>query len=132
MTPADIKEWIRARALELGFERAGFTTTQPLEHADALLDWLLAGRHGTMGYLAREPERRARAESLLPGARTVVCVLARYQASPPGERAIASYATRPDYHVVMRDRLEELGRKIVARWPDERYRACVDTATVLE
>ncbi|MFO0981045.1 MAG: tRNA epoxyqueuosine(34) reductase QueG [Planctomycetota bacterium] len=132
MTGEQIKSWIRARALELGFERTGFTSAEPVEHGGALLDWLLRGRHGTMSYLARAPERRADPRALLEGARTVVCVLARYQASPPGEHAVAAYAARPDYHVVLKQRLGALGNAIHERFPHTRWLACVDTAPLLE
>src|SRR5262245_45289889 len=111
MNPENLKAWIRTRALELGFERAGFTSAAPVEHGDALLEWLLRGRHGTMGYLARAPERRADPRAWWPEARTVVCVLARYQAFAHGAHTIAAYAARADYHLVMRDQLEQLGRE---------------------
>ncbi len=50
---------LKARALELGFERAGIARLGPSAHADFFRAWLDAGYHGDMAYLAR-PDAGAR------------------------------------------------------------------------
>ena len=42
-------------ALNLGFDLVGFAPAGPTPGAQAFLDWLSAGFHGEMHYLAREP-----------------------------------------------------------------------------
>ena len=45
---------------------------------------------------------------------------------------IALYARGDDYHVVMRKRLARICKELKSQFPDDVFRACVDTAPVLE
>jgi len=45
----DIKRW----GSELGFQQVGISSTDLSEHEAHLLNWLAAGRHGEMDYMAR-------------------------------------------------------------------------------
>ena len=54
-----MKTAIQQRALELGFDDCRFTTARSPEHADSFQDWLQAGRHGEMAWLARNAEKLA-------------------------------------------------------------------------
>ncbi len=49
----------------------------------SLLDWLSAGCHGEMAYMARHGTRRSRPEALVPGTLRVIC--ARMDYFPPGD-----------------------------------------------
>ena len=51
-----IKQW----GIELGFQRVGIAPVELPEDERRLLDWLDAGRHGEMHYMARHGVRRAR------------------------------------------------------------------------
>jgi len=134
---------IKARALELGFNLVGVAEAGPSQQHEAFVEWLRAGFHGTMGYLARPEavERRRDPRAILPGARSVVTVAMSYYV-PARESAandarlrgqIARYARNDDYHDVMTRRLEaltgfmrtEAGREVQAR-------VYVDTGPVLE
>lgn len=134
---------IKARALELGFDLAGVAEAGPSQQHDAYLEWLRAGFHGTMSYLARPDAvaRRRDPRAILPGARSVVVVAMSYyvpnrepaanDARPRGR--IARYARNDDYHDVMTRRLEALVGFMRAEAGQEvQARVYVDTGPVLE
>ncbi len=137
-----LRERIKARALELGFDVVGIGRAAPAEHLPFYLDWLAAGYHGSQDYLAR-PDRVARRQDLeiiLPGARSVVVVGLHYwpgppppEASEPGHGRLSSYALGPDYHRIMLPMLEALldFARTEVRGPAH-GRAYVDTGPLLE
>jgi epoxyqueuosine reductase len=95
---------------------------------------------GEMRYLAdHRAEVRATAENLLPGCRSVISVGLPYGGPEPlstefsdSARAwIARYAWGEDYHGVIRLKLEELAA-LLLKENNFRWRACVDTAPLLE
>lgn len=137
--------YVLDRCSELGFALAGIAPAAPTSYAKELRDWLDAGRHGEMEYLARNVELRIDPAAMVPGARSIICVADRYhkggrdliqERSPDDPRGpigrIARYARGDDYHVVMRERLETLRDDLRLRFPEHAFRACVDTAPVLE
>jgi len=123
------RERVRRAALERGFARAGFASADPLP--DRLTAWLAAGRHASMAWLARAPERRLDPRALLPGARSVVCVAAAY---PPTDArgAVAGYARAEDYHRTLRDALRDVAAAIAHEAPGAATRTCVDVEPLLE
>ena len=141
-TEAQIRTMARGR----GFALAGVAEATPVDHGDYLRKWLAAGRHGEMGYLAEHLEKRIDARKLLPGARSVICVADRHASMDPADHddpaptpaagqplgRIARYAWGDDYHKVIKKRLHELADALRDRWPNETYRAAVDTAPILE
>ncbi len=138
--PRSIKEAIRAKAHELGFDAVGFADAQP-DPADArnLTAYLADGRHGGMTWMEANAVRRGDPRALWPDAQCVVSVGLNY--GPAGdplaplaeaERGVVSvYAQGRDYHKVVKKGLKALGR-----WMSEAF-ACevkvfVDTAPVME
>lgn len=139
--PAAHTRDILQRSRELDFALAGVTRATPSRRADAFRAWLRAGHHGEMAYMARNVDVRVDPQVLLPGARSVICVADRYHdgssdaPAPGGEGPagrIARYARGEDYHKVMRKRLHTLCDALRETYPDEQFRACVDTAPILE
>jgi epoxyqueuosine reductase len=139
-TSTDIREAIRAKAIELGFAAAGFCRAEgAAEDAAHLAGYLGAGRHGDMDWMARTPDRRADPRTLWPEARSVVVLGINYgprvdpAAAPerPERGRISVYAQGRDYHDLVKKRL-----KVLARWMAETYAAevkvFVDTAPVME
>ncbi len=126
---------VRERAVELGFDLVGFAPAGPTPGAERFLEWLSAGHHGQMAYLAREPERRLDPRRVMPGARSVVIVGLSYEtlAVPeeilrdPSRGRIARYAWGADYHDVITPVLRAFGE-----WLAKESRAYVDTGPVLE
>jgi len=129
MSVLERRERIRRRFLDAGFTKVGFTSADPVDdHASA---WVAAGRHASMGYMARAPSERAQPRALMPEARTVVCVAAAY---PPGDgrQPIAAYACADDYHRTMKAALRSAVAALERDEPGLRARVCVDTAPLLE
>jgi epoxyqueuosine reductase len=128
---------IRERALELGFDLIGFAPAGPTPGAERFVDWLAAGHHGEMGYLAREDavQKRLAPSLVLPHARTVIMVGVSYEtlAVPadvlrdPSRGRIARYAWGLDYHDVITPVLRAFGE-----WIARESRSYVDTGPVLE
>ncbi|HSQ59931.1 MAG TPA: tRNA epoxyqueuosine(34) reductase QueG [Acidobacteriota bacterium] len=130
---------LREEAADLGFGAIGFARAEEHPHAARLRDWLAADRHATMAWMEKEPERRADPREVLPGALTVISVLAGYyrgpwpEASRPLPRGkVARYAWGRDYHGRLKRRLRRLGRVLDAERPGTRWRAFVDAGPVLE
>ncbi|MGH7355783.1 MAG: tRNA epoxyqueuosine(34) reductase QueG [Candidatus Rokuibacteriota bacterium] len=125
---------VRARALELGFDRVAIGHAAPPEHGAAFERWLDAGHAGTMDYLARTRAERLDPGRLLPGCRSVIAVALNYR--PPDDPAwagVARYARGRDYHDVMRPKLRRLVELLdAAGGAGVRSRAAVDTSAVLE
>lgn len=149
MSSTSLKDQIKSEACRLGFSLVGVTTPHPPPHFDVYQDWLAAGRHGEMGYLATERARQRRADPrlILPECRSILVLGLPHDppASPgaeirardgPGSKIhgrVAAYAWGEDYHTVLRTRLEALtafiemqvGRPVPHRW-------YTDTGPVLE
>jgi len=129
---------VKARALELGFDRVAIGPAAPAEHGPALEAWLDAGYAGTMSYLERGRADRLDPARLLPGCRSVVAVAMSYNPDATAEsaddwRPVSRYARNRDYHDVIRPRLGELAEFIGAATAGSvTSRAAVDTSAVLE
>lgn len=123
---------------DLGFAGAGIAPATASAHGEAFRRWLLAGRHGSMDYLADNVEKRLDPSRLMAGAASIIMVADQYaprgQQDPevPGQGRIARYARGRDYHKVMKKRLHALCDRMRERFPEHRFRAFVDTAPVLE
>jgi epoxyqueuosine reductase len=136
-----MKDAIRDRALALGFDAVGFAPASQGERAKAgLAAFLAAGRHGDMGWMAANADRRADPRTLWPEARSAVIVAMTYapESDPlallerPEHGAISVYArTARDYHDVLKGRLRQLGRWLAETGGCE-VKLFVDTAPVME
>ena len=135
LAAAALRESIKARAGELGFDRIAIGPATPPEHGPAFSRWLEAGHAATMGYLARREGERLDPSRVLPGVRAVVCVaLNYYQGDPPGAASwapVARYAWGRDYHAVMAPRLRALEAHL-AEAAGALSKSYVDTGPVLE
>jgi epoxyqueuosine reductase len=134
---ADLKTWLAAEARALGFARVGFAGCEPFaSERDRLRRWLDAGGAELFPYMAEEellsPER------LLPGARTALVGFfpyARPGAVPgaaPGSLKLSRYLWGPDYHMILKARLQRLLAAAQKAHPGLAGRVCVDTAPLLE
>jgi epoxyqueuosine reductase len=106
----DVKAAIRQRAAELHFDFCQFTTAAPPDSAVQFREWLVAGFHGEMAYLARQADKRENLQLVLPGVRSVICLAVSYHlnsASSPTS-AVARYARFSDYHTLLREPLRAL------------------------
>lgn len=133
-----IKQWGR----ELGFQQVGITDTDLSRAEQHLHDWLAAGRHGDMAWMARHGTKRTRPAELHPGTLRIISVRMDYlvgETAPPQrllenpEQAFVSrYALGRDYHKLMRNRLQRLADRISEAMGPFGYRVFVDSAPVME
>ena len=133
-----IGQWGR----DLGFESVGVSDADLAAEELRLLNWLAAGRHGELAYMARHGTARARPAALVPG--TVRVITARLNYWPAEARAardvlddsrrayVARYALGRDYHKVLRRRLARLAARIGDDVGPFGYRVFTDSAPVLE
>jgi epoxyqueuosine reductase len=133
-----MKEAVRRRARELGFEVCRFTTAAPPQSAPQFRQWIAGQRHGQMAYLERQAGKRTDLQQVLPGARTVVTLAASYaqdEQAMPGSQCgvVARYARYADYHHVLGERLRGLAA-FVDQLGGEGARSLwyVDTGPLLE
>ncbi|HTO82523.1 MAG TPA: tRNA epoxyqueuosine(34) reductase QueG [Methylomirabilota bacterium] len=134
-----IKDVLRAKAHELGFDAVGFTSPEIGGAGARLQQFLDAGTHGDMGWLAAKRERRADPRVLWPEVQTIIVLGVNY--GPAGDPlepltrrergTISVYALGRDYHDVVKGRLKQL-----AGWLQAAYggavKVFVDTAPVME
>lgn len=127
----DVKDWIRAQALALGYADCGFiSVNHPVFAAQmqGLRDWLAAGHYGQLKFMELNHDKRANPGLLVEGSRTILSVRMDYlEAAPkprriednhrPNHAIIARYARGRDYHKTMRSRLKQLAQKIETMLP---------------
>ncbi len=136
----DPRSLIRDRALALGFDAIGFCRAElGPEARQRLVDFLAAGQHGEMDWLARRSEQRAQPRALWPAARSVIALGLSYapEDDPLASLAlhdrgtISVYARNRDYHTILKGKLKTLAQFVVARFGPE-VKVFVDTAPVME
>ena len=135
---ANINRW----ATELGFSAAGVAGVDLSSAEQGLLDWLAAGMHGAMDYMAKHGLKRARPAELVPGTLSVISLRMNYLAADRqqaeqllGDRQaayVSRYALGRDYHKVLRNRLQQLADRIADAIGPYGYRVFTDSAPVLE
>lgn len=138
---ATLQAQVRTWGRELGFSAIGFASVMLGEAENELMEWLAAGYHGSMNYMAHHGSIRARPAELLPGTASIISARLDYlpPASDPwsnladSQRAYVSrYALGRDYHKLMRNRLQKLGERLAAEVGGCQFRAFSDSAPVLE
>lgn len=123
---------LQVAAQELGFAAAALLPARALPAAQtALADWLAAGHHGDMQYMAQH-DRRDDPERVLEEARCMIVAILPYPRGP--RQSTAWYAQGADYHHIVRQKLDLLGERLrtLVNRPASRWRACVDTPPLFE
>ena len=130
---ADAKAIAKAYALELGFDLVTVASAQDfVEDRDVTLERLRAGlMDGLPWFNEKRVLRGTTPQTLLPGAKSIICLgLNYYQRDPEGNGSttpagkVARYAWGRDYHKVMKKRMRayveglrlRLGDGLQARW----------------
>jgi epoxyqueuosine reductase len=136
----DPRSQIRDNALRIGFDAVGFCRAHlGPEARDRLTNFIQAGYHGDMGWLATRAEQRSHPQSLWPEARSVVVVGLSYAPKDDplaittrrSRGAISVYARNRDYHDLIKGKLKHLAQFLVSRYECE-VKIFVDTAPVME
>ncbi len=136
-----LAEQIKVWGQQLGFQQIGITDTDLTSEEPKLQQWLDAGFHGEMEYMAAHGMKRARPAELHPG--TIRVISARMDYLPehaqfaanladPSMAYISRYALGRDYHKLIRNRLKQLGERIEKELGALGFRPFVDSAPILE
>ncbi|HEY4192557.1 MAG TPA: tRNA epoxyqueuosine(34) reductase QueG [Mesorhizobium sp.] len=137
---AKLRALIDREARGAGFDAVAVTTPDAIPLAPArLAEFVDAGFHGSMGWIAETLLRRSDPSTLWPEVRSIIVLAMNYAPdSDPRDilarkssGAISVYAQNRDYHDVMKGRLKEIAGKIVARAGGD-VKVFVDTAPVME
>jgi epoxyqueuosine reductase len=128
---------IREEARRLGFFKTGITAARPLPHPERFSSWLEKGLHGELRYMKRQSAKRLDPSLILANARSVLVLAMSYHAenaltTDPAKGRISRYARGPDYHAVIKSRLEQLLGFIQDQEPSAQGICYVDTGPVME
>jgi epoxyqueuosine reductase len=159
---AELAQRIKAWGRELGFGAVGISDIDLADAEQGLAEWLEAGYHGDMDYMAKHGMKRARPAELVAGTRRVITARMAYlpaetlartgaesvatgdgqkndwraiewsRLAQPEQAMVSIYARGRDYHKVMRQRLQQLAERIEAEIGAFGYRVFTDSAPVLE
>ncbi|GMB80922.1 tRNA epoxyqueuosine(34) reductase QueG [Shinella zoogloeoides] len=135
-----LTDFLKAEAADKGFDLCRITGPDSIPQAPArLADFLSAGYHGTMDWMAETEARRADPRVLWSEVRSVVLFGMNYgpEHDPravlamPDRAAISVYAQNRDYHDIIKGRLKEVATRFAARGGAD-VKVFVDTAPVME
>lgn len=139
--PAQLKDRLIRQALSEGFARVGVCDPGAApQTAGRLQEYVEAGRHGQMGWMAERMAWRGDPTALWPEAKSVIMLAEMYT---PGHDplavlgradrgAISVYAQNRDYHDIVKKRLKRVGRWLLEQEPEASIKVFVDTAPVME
>jgi epoxyqueuosine reductase len=137
---SEIKSALIAQARLRGFDSVGVARPEAVPAAKARLDRFIAdGAHGDMLWLETTAERRGSPLTLWPDVRSVIMLSMNYG---PDENplevlqkrdraAISVYAKGDDYHDLIKARLKDVARWLIAHAGGD-VKVFVDTAAVME
>jgi epoxyqueuosine reductase len=138
---SDLKDLIRAEARAAGFDTARVTTPGAIDARTGhrLAEFLKAGRHGDMEWMASTAERRRHPIHVWPDVRSIVMLGINYAPAgdplavleEPDRAAISCYAQGKDYHDVVRAGLKRVAGSL-ARASGADVKIFVDTAPLME
>jgi epoxyqueuosine reductase len=128
---------IKALARETGFSLCGIARVDPDPRSnDVFSRWIAGGLHGEMAWLERHRPLREDVNTILPGARSAICVALNYYQpvereqrsmdARDGRGRFSVYVHGEDYHAVMNRMLGELNERVRAEFPSARNRAVCD------
>lgn len=120
-------EEVKRMAAEVGFEACGVARADALTDDEyPLREWIAKGWHAELGYMERNVDKRMDPRLLVPGARTVICVVSAYGPPEKGrDDGVAAYAQRREYHDVIKPMLSALRQKLAIDG-----KLCCDTVPV--
>ncbi len=132
-----ITQKIKQKAFELGFSFVGISKAEFLEkEARNLEKWLNNNHHGKMAYMENYFDKRTDPRLLVDDAKSVITVLCNYYTKKKQEDRkapkISKYAFGNDYHLVIREKLNQLHTFIIEEVGEVNARGFVDSAPVMD
>lgn len=131
------REALREAIVELGFDAVRFTDLKPIPDT-RLREWVEAGYHADMDWLARSIEKRLNPELVLEDACSVIMLGVNYLPDEGerarGQKGFAKYSLYRDYHDTLIVGLRRLGALLEERFGlgAREYRYYTDTGPVME
>lgn len=130
-------ELISSLALSAGFDACGVSRADYIPDEEKHLNaWIGKGYHGELDYLNRNLDKRVDPRKLVSNAKSIISVIIAYfpgnpevSTNPP---KISRYALSPDYHRVIKGKLNTLLDLLRKEFGEVEGRAFVDSAPVLE
>jgi epoxyqueuosine reductase len=135
-----LEQRLKAEALRLGFAACAIAPADAAPRsAERLRQWLDAGHHGDMLWMAERAGQRGSPQALWPEVRSVIMLGMSYApgrdplalADAHDRGRISVYAQGRDYHDVVKKGLKALARWLVEQQPGA-LKVFVDTAPVME
>ncbi|EYR83347.1 MULTISPECIES: tRNA epoxyqueuosine(34) reductase QueG [unclassified Shinella] len=135
-----LTDFLKTEAADKGFDLCRITGPDSIPEAPPrLADFLAAGYHGTMDWMAETEARRADPRVLWSEVRSVVLFGMNYGPAHdpravlamPDRAAISVYAQNRDYHDLIKGKLKEVATRFAARGGVD-VKVFVDTAPVME
>jgi epoxyqueuosine reductase len=140
METPSLSQAIKAEAARIGFAACGVARADAAPRSgERLRAWLADGAHGDMIWMESRADQRAAPAGLWPEVRSVIALGMSYApAEDPLKLAaereagrISVYAQGADYHDLVKRKLKELARWLVAQAGGD-LKVFVDTAPVME
>jgi epoxyqueuosine reductase len=137
---AALRQLIDREARRAGFDAVAVTSPDAIPQApEKLAQFVDAGFHGSMEWIAETLARRSAPKTLWPDVRSIIVLAMNYGpdhdprelALMQDRAAISVYARNRDYHDVMKGRLKEIAGKLVAKAGGD-VKVFVDTAPIME
>lgn len=135
---SSLTEKIKLKAFEIGLDKIGIVSAEPLtQEKSRLEEWLAREFNGEMRWMQREPEKRSDPKILFPGTKSVIVVALNYftphkHENSPQTGKVSRYAWGDDYHDVLKEKLRELLSFIEENDDKGEGKICVDTAPIME
>jgi epoxyqueuosine reductase len=124
--------------VDIGVEDFGIASIDAPTSLPFYETWLDQGFAGDMTYLHDHLPLKKQPQQLMPQARSVISLLIPYFPHPeinnfPLQHSrVALYAQGTDYHFWIKEKLQQVIAKLTQSFPNETFRAFVDSAPVLE
>jgi epoxyqueuosine reductase len=137
MDKIKITQKIKNKAFDLGFSFVGISKADFLEkEARQLETWLKNNFHGKMSYMENYFDKRTDPRLLIDNAKSVITVLQNYyteqKQSDSNAPKISKYALGKDYHIIIREKLNQLYDFILEEVGEVAARGFVDSAPVMD
>jgi epoxyqueuosine reductase len=136
MQKNNYSQLVRAEAARLGFFSCGIAKAELLGNDALRLEtWLKNGNQGNMSYMENHFDKRINPCLLVDGAKSVITLLFNYfpkKHQLNSDYKISKYAFGDDYHIVIKEKLNEFLNTLQNHIGEINGRGFVDSAPVLE
>lgn len=128
---------IKEKAKKSGFQDCGISKAGFLEEdARSLETWLSKSYHGKMSYMENHFDKRLNPTLLVEGSKSVISLSYNYfpqtDVSKLSDFKISKYAYGEDYHIVIKEIMQEMVAELKEEIGDFECRVFTDSAPILE